>query len=341
MGAGAPPVNHLLTAMMAPRFYPHPCDRVELRETLLSWLLFAGEFVYKVKKPVFFSFIDATTPARRFQLCQDETDLNRRLAPQVYLGVRGIAAGPDAYTLTSLVTDPNVRDFAVLMRRLPANRMLDRLVADGAVGSAEIGELARELAAFHARASTANAPPWGSAQAIYQRVIALEEARRLAADSLTRGSLEAAQAYLRRYVISHRQSLDNRARDGQVREGHGDLRCESICFESKGVAIIDCAEYSESRRHLDVASDLAALAIDLEALARPDLADELLEAYVWASGDRQIPELIDFYKCYQAVWRGQLQMLTSLQAELPIGQRMAARGEARQWLNLASRYVVQ
>jgi uncharacterized protein len=113
----------LTGAMMQEAFYPHPCVSLELSETLTAWLLFAGQFVYKVKKPVRFSFIDATTPAKRYRLCHDEVRLNRRLAPEVYVGVAGIAERPAGYVLVpdATVSQHNVRDFAVVMHRLRAS----------------------------------------------------------------------------------------------------------------------------------------------------------------------------------------------------------------------------
>ena len=331
--------NPLIAAMLMPGFYPHPCESVELRHSLRSWLLFAGDRVYKIKKPVRFFFIDATTPARRLALCRDEIELNRRLAPEIYLGVQGVVATQNTYALTTELAASEVTDFAIVMRRLPAERMLDRLLSKDAVNLTDVKLLASHLAAFHACATTAKAQRWGSAQALYGLVGSLEEAQKLVADSLMRARLKQLQAHLRRYIISHRQSLDNRVRDGRVREGHGDLRCKSVCLTGDKIVIINCADCSESRRYLDVAGDLASLIIDLELPKRSDLAQGLLEAYVLNTGDHQVPELMKFYKCFQATWRGILQMLTSLRPELPNIQRIAARGEARQWLDLALEYA--
>ena len=321
----------LIGAMMRAAFYPHPCVSVELSETLTAWLLFAGQFVYKVKKPVRFSFIDATTPAKRYRLCHDEVRLNRRLAPEVYVGVAGIAERPAGYVLVpdATVTQNNVREFAVVMQRLPRERMLDRMVAGGTVCLVELRELANKLAAFHVNGSIAKSKVWGSALAVSRLVgSTVAEADRLAADTVTRDRLATVGKYLRRYVINHQQSLDNRARDGRVRDGHGDLRCDSVCFAPQGLAIMDCVEYSEGMRYGDVASELASLALDLEMVERSDLADGLVRAYVAASNDAELPELLRFYKCYRAVLRGKRETLTSLQTEFPLERRMLARNNA-------------
>jgi len=328
----------LIGAMMQAAFYPHPCVSVELSETLTAWLLFAGQFVYKVKKPVRFSFIDAATPANRYRLCHDEVRLNRRLAPEVYVGVAGIAERCAGYVLVAdaTVSQHNVRDFAVVMHRLPGERMLDRMVAGGTISLAEIQELANKLAAFHGSESIARSKVWGSALAVSRLVgSTVAEADRLAADTVTRDRLATVGKYLRRYVRNHQQSLDNRARDGRVRHGHGDLRCASVCFAPQALAIIDCVEYSEGLRYGDVASELASLALDLEMVERCDLAEALVKAYIAASNDAELPELLRFYKCYRAVLRGTRETLTSLQTELPLGRRMLARNNASRWFAVA------
>jgi len=333
----------LIEAMMRPEFYPHACERVELVQTMMSWLLFAGQFVYKVKKPVQFQFVDAATPARRYQLCQNEVLLNRRLAPVVYLGVSGIAERQGDYLLIAdaAATKRNIQEFAVVMRRLPSDRMLDQMMANSSVSGRDIQELAKRLAAFHADASIAKSKVWGSAQVIARLVTGnLAEAQEVAADSMIGDCLTAVQRYARRFLMSHQQSLDNRARDGRLCEGHGDLRCKSVCFAANGFAILDCVESNESLRYGDVASELASLTVDFDLLGRPDLGDELVKGYVAESNDLQLLDLLRFYQCHRAVLRGRLETLESLQNDLPLGQRMAARGNARRLFTLAHDYAL-
>ena len=330
----------LLQKMMESAFYAHPCQSVEPVQTLTAWLLFAGDFVYKVKKPVYFSFIDARTPAKRYRLCHDEVLLNRRLAPDVYLGVAGITARSETYKLVpnATLSEPHVREFAIVMRRLPSERTLSQMVASQTIGLAEIQRLAEKLAAFHFNCSIAESKIWGSAPALSQLMAAVvTEADALIADTITRNRLAAAAGYLRGYVISHQQLLDKRARNGRVRDGHGDLRVNSVCLSPQAPEIIGCVEYSEGLRYCDVASELASMMLDLEMAGRTDLADALVQAYIAASEDAELAGLIPFYKCYRALRRGQFEILTSLQTELPRERRMLARNYASRWFQLAER----
>jgi aminoglycoside phosphotransferase family enzyme len=144
---------------------------------------------------------------------------------------------------------------------------------------------------------------------------------------------------LRRFISSHRQSLDNRARDGYVRDGHGDLRCDSVCFSPAGLAIIDCVEYSEKLRYVDAASEVASLTLDLKLARRCDLADELVAAYTAETGDAGLPALLRFYQCYRAILRGKLEMLLSLQKALPTERRMLARSNASRFFAFAESHV--
>jgi uncharacterized protein len=328
--------------MMEVTFYPHSCATVESVQTLTAWLLFAGDFVYKIRKPVHFSFIDARTPARRYRLCRDELVLNQRLAPEVYLNVAGLAAQSEGYSLVqnTAVSTPDVREFAVVMHRLPSERMLSRMAATQKVSLADIEQLAARLVAFHSDCSIAKSKTWGSAPAL-SRLVAetVAEADALVADTIMRNRLGATARYLRGYVITHQRLLDDRARRGRVRDGHGDLRADSACLMPENCVIIGRIGYSERLRYCDVASDLASVMLDLEAAGYNDLSGSLAHAYVAASQDVQLADLIPFYKCYHALRRGTIEMLTSLQTEMPRERRMLARNYASDWVQMAERFA--
>jgi uncharacterized protein len=284
------------------------------------------------------SFIDGRTPARRYRLCHNEVIVNQRLAPTVYRGVVGIVERSKGYKLVTNATlsERGVREFAVVMQRLPGERMLSEMVASRTVGLAEIQELTTRLAVFHLGSSIAQSKIWGSALALVRLMATtVAEAEALSADTVTCNRLATATKYLRSYVINHRQLLDRRARSGRVREVHGDLRADYVCFAPQATAIIGGIEYSGSLRYCDAASELASLMLDLEITERNDLADALMQTYIAAGDDAELASLIPFYKCYRAVRRGQLETLTSLQTELPRERRLLARHSARRWYELA------
>ena len=326
---------------MEPGFYPHRPARVELKQTHMSYLFLAGEYVYKVKKPVHFDFADCSTLGVRYELCCEEVRLNRRLAPEVYLGVAPIVREGCRLLLGDLTRsfNPGAWEYAVKMRRLPEDRMLDRLVRAGEVNGAVIDALAKRLADFHRAASTAGGWRYGSATSVWRSVLGnLDECQRFVDYTVTDRQFAAIDDYIKRFVAAHWGVLNDRVGQGHVRDGHGDLRCEHICM-TKAVQIFDCLEFSERLRCADVASDIAFLAMDLDSLDAPLLADELVRAYAEETADETLPTLTNFYKCYRACVRGKVESLKSLEDEVPSPERDQARDRARASFSLAFSYA--
>lgn len=328
---------------MQPEFYPDHPSRIEVKQTHISYVFLAGEYVYKIKKPVRFDFADCSALATRYALCREEVRLNRRLAHEVYLGVLPILAEGGHFVLGAESPDfnPEAHEYAVKMRRLPDSRMLDRLVRSGEANAAVIDALAKKLAAFHRQASTAGGLRYGSATSVWRSVLGnLDECERFAGYTVTKPQFAVIEDYLKGFMGAHWTLLNDRVRAGRVREGHGDLRCEHVCM-SNGIQIFDCLEFSEQLRYSDVASDIAFLAMDLDVLGAPHLADKLIDAYAKESGDETLATLTTFYKCYRACVRGKVESIKSLEGEVPPSEREQARDRARASFSLASRYALR
>jgi uncharacterized protein len=333
--------SRLVEAMMRPGFYPDSPAQVELKQTHMSYVFLAGAYVYKVKKPVHFDFADCSTLAARYELCCEEVRLNRRLAPEAYLGVVPIVRDGGGFVLGDATRsfDPTVQEYAVKMRRLPEDRMLDRLVRAGEVNVAVMSELAKRVAEFHRRASSAAGWRYGSASAVWRLVLGnLDESERLRGFTLADRQFALIDHYLKNFVAAHWILLNDRVHQGHVREGHGDLRCEHICM-TKEIQIFDCLEFSERLRCADVASDIAFLAMDLDSLGASQLADELIHAYARETNDETLPMLINFYKCHRACVRGKVESLKSRESEVPSSERDQARDRARANFSLAFAYA--
>jgi aminoglycoside phosphotransferase family enzyme/predicted kinase len=335
-----PPV---IEAMTHPEFYPDSPPAVELKQTHISWVFLAGGHVYKIKKPVRFDFLDASALRSRLLLCRDEVRLNRRLAPDTYLAVVPIVDRGHRYIFgePGRVYGSELKEYAVKMRRLPEHRMLDHLLREGKLPLGAMDALAKKLAAFHYHASSAEGWRYGSVTAV-QRVVMgnLEECGQCVGRTVDRHAYNLIREYLSGFVTAHRELLSDRAREGRVREGHGDLRCEHVCM-TDAIDIFDCVEFSLLLRCCDVACDLAFLAMDLDSLDAPHLADELVTAYAKAAGDERLATLINFYKCYRACVRGKVNSLKSLEREIPQEEHRIAREHAREKFALASRYAAR
>lgn len=333
--------SRLIDAMRSSEFYPDHPAQIDFKQTHMSWVFLAGGEVYKVKKPVNYAFADATTLESRYFLCREEVRLNCRLAPGTYLGVVPIVeCGPRlALADYAEVHNPNVREYAVRMRRLPDERMLDHLLRIGEVRPHAIDKIAHRLAEFHRTASIVNSARYGSAAAISRTVLGnLDECRPAIEATVEDRGFDPIRDYLSGFISAHRELLEGRALQGRVCEGHGDLRCEHVCLTEE-IDIFDCVEFDEKLRYGDVASDVAFLAMDLDAFGAPHLADELIRAYSKETDDPALATLTSFYKCHRACIRGKVDYLKSLKSEVPPEEQERARERARAKFSLAARYA--
>jgi aminoglycoside phosphotransferase family enzyme/predicted kinase len=326
----------VVAAMRDARFYPHGPAHVEEVETHISHVFLAGERAYKLKKPVVLPFLDYASLERRRRYCEEEVRLNRRLAPDAYLGVRSIARADGGLRLAE-PDAPGAVEYAVEMRRLPTDRSLERLVRAGEVGEEEIEQVAETIVAFHHGAAPAP-PTHADDEAIKERLDEnLRTTLRFVGAPIPRDAYSAVERFWDAFVLARRDLLLARAARGRVREGHGDLRAEHVVLEPDRVTIYDCVEFDERLRQVDVASDLAFLYMDLERLGASGLAGALVRAYVDRSGDRDIESLLPFYASYRAWVRAKAACLRAEQLQDGDPRADALREDARSLCELARR----
>jgi len=332
----------LIEAMTRPEFYPNRPANVELRQTHISYVFLAGEYVYKVKKPVRFSFLDYSTLDKRYHFCQEELRLNCRLAPTVYLEVVPIMKREGKYALGEQLRTAGrwtLAEYAVKMRRLPEERMLDTLVKEGRVGKEEIHAIVERLVSFHLAAATDRASVFGAPETIWLKFANnFKETERLIGQTITQKESRAIQEFGRRFLMENRDLLQARLRQQRIREGHGDLRAEHICLTSD-IAVFDCIEFDERLRYCDVASEIAFLAMDLDFLGASKLSEELVAAYREMAQDETLCQLLSFYKCYRAYVRGKVESLKSQEKEVPDAERNLSKTQAKRYFHLAYRYA--
>lgn len=350
MGLSPPTQAELIEALSHPAAYPHDPVEVELVQTHISLVFLAGDRVYKIKKPVDLGFVDYTTLDRRRRFCEEEVRLNRRLAPDVYLGVVPVARQRDGSLRIAGVGE--TVELAVEMRRLPARRMLDHLLATGEIDNEQMDTLAELLARFHHEAATgAGVDEHGTPEAVAFNV--RENFEQTDAFAARPGSASAAgartvsptlHAFLRaaaeRFLADERDLLERRVREGRIREGHGDLHAGNICLTEKGIDVYDCVEFSPRLRCGDVACDLAFLAMDLDYRGFRGFASFLVRRYAEHARDVELERLMAFYKCYRAIVRAKVASLAAVEPELGTEAREQRRLEALRYFNLAAAYAL-
>lgn len=337
-------VAFLVDAMSRAAFYPERPRQVELRQTHISYVFLTDDMVFKVKKPVRFSFLDYSTLDKRLHYCREEVRLNRRLAPHVYRGVVPIWRSDGEFALGDgggTLRRGEIVEYAVQMQRLDDERSLDRLVLNGKAAGADIRSIARRVARFHASAPSARAARFGGRRTIWRRIQDnFKETRPFESVTHSRRDRQLLRRYSRDFFASHEALLAARVAAGRVREGHGDLRAEHVYLGSDGtISIVDCVEFSESLRTCDGVSEIAFLAMDLDFLGADHLSRELVAAYAGETRDAEVGELYPFYATYRALVRGKVEGLKSAEPEIPEEERRAATARAQRYFDLALRYA--
>ncbi|GLX53978.1 hypothetical protein Shyhy01_69270 [Streptomyces hygroscopicus subsp. hygroscopicus] len=273
-------------------------------ETHTATLFFVGERAYKAKKPVALGFLDYTTVAARRAACEREITLNRRFAPDVYVGL-GEFRSPEAETPEPLV----------VMRRMPEERRLSRLVRSGAPVDDVLRTVARHLAAWHAAAPRGrDVDEQGTRDALSARWEAsFAQVRALAVDDVMADDLTRVERLVRRYLAGRERLFEARVQQGRVVDGHGDLLAEDVFCLDDGPRVLDCLEFDDRLRYVDGLDDAAFLAMDLERLGAPDAAAYFLARYGEYSGDPAPPSLWHHYVAYRAFVRAKVAVIRSRQ----------------------------
>jgi uncharacterized protein len=325
-------------AMAEPAFYPHPATRVECRETHISMVFLAGEWVYKLKKPVNFGFLDFHTLDARRHFCEREILLNQRLTHGVYDKVVAICRDE---TGRFYANGGEALEYAVKMKRLPDEANLAELLRRDAVIRKDMQRLGRYLADFYARSGAGpEIDHYGDSQVIaFNMEENFQQLEPFVDEFLERERWEFIRAVSRAFFQNWRKLFESRVRKGCIRDGHGDLRTEHVYFYD-GIQIIDCVEFNDRFRYGDVVSDLAFLHMDLESLGYPDTSRVIVSAYTEHSGDRECYALLDFYAAYRAIVKVKVACLRSTEVEA-LEVRLALKKSAGDYLAQAYRYALQ
>lgn len=295
-------MDPMIAALRDPVCYPHPVDRVEVLETHISWVLLAGAFAYKIKKPVRLAFLDFGTLAARRRFCEEEVRLNRRTAPDLYLDVVPVVrTGAGAR-----IAAPGIAvEYAVRMRRFAADALADGMARKGRLGEAEVDAIADALARFHATAATARGTgSYGTPGAVEAQALGNFDQIEAASPRLAR-----LRAWTAAESLRLAPALASRRDGGWVRECHGDLHLANIAFVDGRALPFDCIEFDPALRWIDVASEVAFPVMDLLAHGLAPQAWRLLNAWLEALGDYGGVALLRYYLVYRAMVRAKIASL--------------------------------
>ena len=312
----------LVAAIRDTRPFGHPVLRVEVIETHISTILLAGEFAYKLKKPVDLGFVDFTTLDKRERCCQAEVRLNRRTAPHLYLGVVPISGSLD---LPVVAGEGEPIEYAVKMRRFAPDATLDALLRRGALAPEQIDQLAALVAHFH-RSIPVAAPAdgYGSASVIEQTALDnFRQARVHVEDPVSLEALARLEAWTQAESARLGTSFEERRHRGFVRECHGDLHLGHVALIDGQPVAFDCIEFSAPLRWIDVMSEAAFTAMDLLAHGERGLAFRFLNGYLEKVGDYEGVGVLRFYLVYRALVRAKVAAIQQRHADFDLYLRLA------------------
>jgi aminoglycoside phosphotransferase family enzyme len=329
--------NQVIKALMTPAAYNDDTGKIELIQTHISYVFMTRKFVYKVKKAVNLEFLDFTTLEKRRFYCEKELELNRRLCSDMYLEVVPINKSDGIIRVKG---EGETVEYAVKMKRMPQDRMMNQLLDKKQVDKELIDRIAKIVADFHSKAETnARTSKFGSLATIKDNWDEnYEQTREFVDKTISPENFNFILEKIDAFIEQNAWLFEKRVADGRVRDCHGDIHSGNI-FVTNGIYIFDAIEFNERFRYSDVASDVAFLAMDLDYKERADLSSFFMEKYVQYSGDQELTSLLPFYKCYRAYVRGKVVSFKLEDLSINREDKETATKEAKEYFKLACSYA--
>lgn len=334
--------DSIVKSMHLPSFYNHDTTNFQIVETHVSIVFLAGEHVYKMKKPVDFGFLDFMELSSRKIACEQEVVLNERSALGIYYGVLSLISNKKGGYIFSSVEDPQALEYVVHMKRLPGYSMLDQRVINNEISNTMFVKLGRFIGEYHFDSYT---NPEITKTGEYEGVaFNIEEnfsqVTPYIGTTIDKSQFDLITSYARGFLHEREKLFRTRAREGFVRDVHGDLRLAQISIlNDEDIFILDCIEFNNRMRWIDTAADISFILMDLNAENRPDLVEILYDSYLDKAHDTNVGELIDFYSCYRAFVRGKIESFALDNPELSVIEKADIADNARKYFKLANSYA--
>ena len=330
--------EELVRFLEDPASYPHHPDQVEVLQTHISVVALVSPYVYKVKKPVNLGFADFSTLEKQRYYCHQEVQLNSRLCPHLYEEVVPIYRQSDVLTFQE---NGGPAAYAVKMKELQGGYFLHEQLERGDIRKQDLERVIARLERFYReRSSPAEVAGWGrTARLKISTDENFEQTEACVGSVISRPAFDAIRYYTDRFYDQHALLINRRRAEGHIVDGHGDLRLEHVYLAPEAVCIYDCIEFSDRLRYVDVASDVAFLAMDLDYRGRPNLAQFFVRQMATSLDDPDMLRLIDFYKCYRAYVRGKVEYMRGIEQEVPPEEQEASRKRSARYFRWAAQYA--
>jgi aminoglycoside phosphotransferase family enzyme len=329
--------NEIVRAMLKPETYETDPGEIEMIQTHISYVFLTNNLVFKIKKAVNFGFLDFSTLEKRRRNCEKELKLNKRLCEDMYLEVvpvnkpNGIRIGGEGETI----------EYALKMKKMPQEKIMTKLIEKGEIDEETIKKISKIIADFHVKAETnQEISKFGSTSTIEINWNEnFEQTREYIDLTIRKEQFELIQSAIKEFIQNNNSIFEKRVQEGRIRDCHGDIHSGNIFVTKDKIYIFDAIEFNDRFRYSDVASDVAFLAMDLDFKERKDLSGILIEKYVEYSGDKELLQLLTFYKCYRAYVRGKVVGFKLNDANVEELEKRSCTSVAKAYFNLATNYA--
>ena len=332
-------MSSLIRDLSDPASLPDETKSVSVIQTHISIVIVGDEYVYKIKKAVHFGFLDFLSLEKRAYYCEQELRLNKRLAENIYITVIPIRFDGKKFTMVGGAGD-EIREYAVKMRRIPEDLLMKSLYEKGALTGEHLKKVAEVLVSFHASAfRSAEIDQYGAPERFKVNTDEnFEQVRKYVGVTIDSKEFKALETWTESFYSNNQRLFFNRIREGKVRDCHGDLHMEHICFTDP-LSIIDCIEFNDRFRYSDAIADIAFLLMDLEYHSGGPLAARLWRDYAEGARDEGVESLLIFYKVYRAFVRGKVNSFQGDDATMGRDEKEEARTRAKKYFKLAYSYI--
>lgn len=317
---------------------PDKSDSISVVQTHISIVLITDNYVYKIKKPVDFGFLDFTTLEKRKFYCHQEVVLNRRFSKDMYLDVLPVLFDGSGYRIGK--GNGEVVDYAVKMRRIPDDLLMKSFFEKGKLSKKHLKAIAESIATFHLEAQRSPEIDRFGDPKIFKFTTDenFDQTEKYISTIISRNDFDIIRDWTNNFFIQEERMFYRRISSGKVRDCHGDLHMEHI-FLSDPVSMFDCIEFSERLRYMDVLNDIGFLVMDLEYKGAKDHADVLWKEYGLITGDYEMSKLLNFYKVYRAYVRGKVISFQIDDENISPEKKQESAETAKRYFQLARNYI--
>lgn len=334
-------MSSMIDDLMLPSAYPEKPKNITLAQTHISTVFIGDEFVYKIKKPVNFGFLDFSTLEKRKFYCNKEVELNSRFSQDVYLGIYPVTFDGKKYTING---KGEVVDYAVKMRRLSDEDLMKTRFRKGTVTFKDIERIGEAISSFHKTSiKSEKIDKYGKLEAVKLNTDEnFQQTAEFLGDSISKEQYNSLKNWTDQFYKKHQELFLQRVKNGKIRDCHGDLHMEHICLTDP-IIIFDCIEFNDRFRYIDTISDISFLLMDLEFNGGEKLSEKLCKAYLSYAGEEDnylIHHLINFYKVYRAFVRGKVTSFILNDPTVSNDKKNKARDIAQRYFILAHSYIL-